>query len=167
MKLYEISTEYNAFLEAVENGEIPEEAMTDTLESITAILEDKADAVACMIKNLLAEAEAIKAEADNLKARYKAKENRAEWLKNYLSACLQRSNIPKLETARNVLSFRKSEPVTFADENAFIAWAQSNRDDLLNYGKPTVNKTAIKKAIESGETFDGVQIEKKMNLQIK
>ena len=46
MTLYEIATDYKNFIEAVENGEIPEEAITDTLESIQSLLEDKADNIA-------------------------------------------------------------------------------------------------------------------------
>ena len=34
MKLYEISNEYNQFLQAVEDEEIPIEAVADTLEGI-------------------------------------------------------------------------------------------------------------------------------------
>ena len=40
MKLYEIAAEYKSFLELVDAGEIPEEAINDTLESIQALLED-------------------------------------------------------------------------------------------------------------------------------
>ena len=62
MKLYELTNDYLALLDAIDNDEIPEEAIADTLESITACIEDKADSIACLLKNLDADIVAIKAE---------------------------------------------------------------------------------------------------------
>ena len=75
MKLYEIAADYTRFMEMVENEEIPSEAIADTLESITSLLEDKADNIACIIKNITAEIGAIKAEEQNLAERRRVKEN--------------------------------------------------------------------------------------------
>ena len=69
MTLYEISREYSDFVIAVENGEIPEEAINDTFEMLTGELDEKIDNTACVIKNLNAEAAAIKGEIDALAAR--------------------------------------------------------------------------------------------------
>ena len=167
MRLYEISNEYLSLLEAVENGDIPEEAIADTIESISSLFEDKADNIACLIKNLTAEAEAIKAEENNLAERRRAKEKRIDGLKTYLSEALCHAGYDKLETARNRISFRKSESVSVADEAKFIEWAAKNHVDLLTYKEPTLNKTAIKKALASGEEIAGAVIESKQNIQIK
>ena len=167
MRLYEIANDYLALMQAIENDEIPEDCIADTLESITSILEDKADNIACLIKNLVAEAEAIKAEETRLAERRKSKEKTAERMKEYLSETLLRSGYDKIETARNKISFRKSEVVSVADEAGFIAWASQNRDDLLTFKEPTLNKTAIKKAIASGEELIGATIEARQNIQIK
>ena len=167
MKLYEITAEYERFLAAIDAGEIPEEAIKDTLESIEALLEDKADNIACMIKQLKAEAAAIKAEEATLADRRKAKENTVERLTTYLSETLLAAGKTKIETARNKISFRKSASVVFDDEAAFVEWARDCRDDLLTYKTPTVNKTAIKEAIANGEAVNGARIESKNNIQIK
>ena len=166
MKLYEIAADYQRFIEAVENGEIPEEVIADTLESITAELEDKADNIACLIKNLTAEAGAIKAEEENLSSRRKTKENQIKRMKEYLSDVLQKSGFTKLETARNKISFRKSESVGIEDETAFIKWAAEHNESFLTYKDPTINKTEIKKALANGEEIAGVSIECKQNIQI-
>lgn len=167
MKLYEIAVEYQNFLEAIENGDIPEEAIIDTLESITSILEDKADNIACLIKNMSAEAEAIKAEEAKLSERRKAKEKQVDRLKEYLSTTLLASGYTKIETARNKITFRKSESVAVDDEAEFIKWAMSNDDAYLTYKDPTINKTAVKEALKNGIELNGVRIESKQNLQIK
>lgn len=167
MKLYEIAADYENLLELIEMGEIPEEAIADTLESIEAIFEEKADNIACGIKNLLAEIDAIKKEKANLDGRIKAKTKTVERMKAYLSEYLLRVGYSKLETPRNKLSFRKSEKVMVDDVDAFIEWAATEHDDLLNYPAPEINKTAIKKALAAGETITGAYITESQNIQIK
>ena len=167
MKLYELTHEYSAFLQAIENDEIPEEAIDDTLEGITAEIEDKADNIACLLKNLDADIIAIKAEETRLAERRKSKEKSYERIKAYLSDTLQAAGFNKIETARNKLTFRKSESVEIGDEEAFIKWASENRDDLLTYSTPKVNKTAIKSALKDGDEIVGVQLVSKNNIQIK
>ena len=134
-------------------------------EAIEGEIEYKADNLACVLKTLEAEAAAIKAEEKNLAERRKQKENASERIKSYLSDILQKLDINKLETARNKITFRKSESVIVND--GFIAWARENRDDLLTFSEPTVNKTAIKKALKDGAEIEGAYIESKQNIQIK
>lgn len=168
MTLYELMTDYKEFLCAVENGDIPEEAIADTLEAIEATIEDKIDNIACVIKTLDAEEAAIKAEEDRLEARRKAKANTKEKVKAYLADMLISSGKTEFESPRNKISFRKTPgKVVFEDEKAFIEWAQVNADSLLTYGKPTVNKTAVKLAIESGEEINGAKIVVSQSMQLK
>lgn len=166
MKLYELTKDYMALMQAIDNEDLPEEAIADTLEAITAGIEEKADSIACMLKNLDAECKAIKAEEERLAERRKAKENTAERIKQYLSESLQSAGLDKIETARNRITFRKSESVE-VDEASFIIWAQKNRDDLLTYSAPKVNKTEIKKALKSGDEIVGAELRIKNNIQIK
>lgn len=169
MHLYEIAKVLEDLKEEIENGNIPEEAIPDTLECVEMAFEEKADNIACIIKNWKAEAAAIKAEEDALAQRRKAKEREMERLTDYLADILHASGFEKVETARNKISFRKNPPkVVVADEAAFIEWAMSNdKDYFLNYGKPTLNKTNIKDAITSGEKIPGAQIVNSLNIQIK
>lgn len=166
MKLYELTAELSEFLERVDEGDIPEEAIADTLESITMDIEEKADNIACVLKSLDAEITAIEEEAKKLNERAKAKAKAYDRVKEYLAENLQRVGMDKLETARNKITFRKSESVE-VDETAFLEWAEKGRDDLLTYSAPKANKTAIKKALKDGEAIPGAQIVVKQNLQIK
>lgn len=167
MKFYEIAADYWRLLDAIENGEIPEAALVDTLESVTALLEDKADNIACIIKELTAEAEAIKAEEDKLAERRKRKLKRAERLTEYLAECLTNAGCTKIETARNVISFRKTPgKVVFDDEKGFIEWAKVHAEGLLNYGNPKVDRTAVKVALENGAQIAGCRVESSLNIQI-
>jgi hypothetical protein len=174
LKLYELVGEYqifqeqfSSFCEMVDSGELPEEAVLDTLDSITGGIEEKLDNIACIYKQTMYEAAMMKAEEVNMRARRKAKENAAERLKAYMSSAMQAVDLSKIETARNRLSFRKSEKVTFDDEESFVQWAQEYNPDLLTYKTPEPNKTVIKKILSSGQSIEGCRVEQCNNLQIK
>lgn len=167
MKLYELVNELNELYELSDLGEVPEEVIKDTLEGLQGEINDKAESIALTVKQLLADAAAIKAEEARLSERRKQKEATAESIKNYLSEMLQRANIPSLETAKCKLTFRTSKAVEFADESKFIAWAQENADQYLTYAAPKASKTAVKEALASGIEVPGAQIVEKKNIQIK
>lgn len=164
MKLYELANDYMALMQAIDNDEIPEEAIADTLEAIKGEIEIKADNIACMLKNLDADVAAIKAEETRLATRRKAKEKLHEKIKTYLSNMLQNVGVGEVETARNKITFRKSEAVNI--DPTFIKWALENRDDLLTYAAPTANKTEIKKALKGGAEIPGAQLVTNQNIQI-
>lgn len=168
MKLYELTSDYQALMNMLDEGtDIPTEAIADMLEAITAEIEVKADNIACMLKNLDAEVSAIKAEEARLAERRKRKQATYDRIKQYLSDELQKADVAKIETARNKITFRKSESIDITDESAFIVWAEEDRDDLLTFAQPKINRTAIKAAIKDGAKITGAQIVEKQNIQIK
>lgn len=165
MKLYEIANDYVALMQAIENDEIPEECIADTLEAIKGEIEIKADNIACLLKNTEAEIKAFKEEENRLAERRKVKERALDSLKTYLSDMLIRTNVLNVETARNRISFRKSEAVEV--DESFLRWAIENRNDLLSFKEPTANKTEIKKALKGGQTLEGVKLVTNQNIQIR
>ena len=160
MMLYEISEQYRAFQTAVEAGEIPEEAMADTLEALDGAFDEKAEAVGCMVKEMRAEAAAIKAEYERLEERMKSKVSRADWLEDYLYSQLKALGREKFETSRVRVKFTKGERVVIGDEAEFLAWACENDDSLITVKPPVINKTAIKAAIKCGKVLNGAWLEK-------
>ena len=168
MTLYELMTDYKNLLSAIEDGDIPEEAIADTLEGIEASIDEKIDNTACLLKVLAAEEAAIKSEEERLAQRRKVKANVQNRLKNYLSEMMLSMGKTEFESPRNKISFRKTPPkVVFDDEKKFIEWAQIHADSFLNYGKPTVDKTAIKVALTNGAEIEGVRIESGQSMTIK
>lgn len=162
--LYELTSEYASLLDMIESGEIPEEAINDTLESVNAEFEQKCDNVACAIKNLLAEAKMIRDEEKRLAERRQAKERSAEGLKRYLSQSLIAVGKNKLETTRAVLSFRRSTAVEI-DGDAFMKWAKRHKE-FLTVKDPEPNKTAIKDALKNGVAVKGATMVENYNIQI-
>jgi hypothetical protein len=167
MTLYEISGTYKLLIDMIEAGDIPEEAIADTFEAVAGEFDEKADQIACMIKNLDAESSAIKAEEKALAERRQAKERKADGMKKYLSDQMQLIGKLKLETPRNRLSFRASTALYLQDEAGFIEGL--NEEDAKRFVVTTkkVDRTAIREALKAGESFDGLSLETRQNLQIK
>lgn len=159
--LYEID---QSILDCIdfETGEVID---PEKLNALQMEREEKIEKVALWYKNLISDAAAIKAERDNLSEREAVMRNKAESLKKWLAYAL---NGEKMSTSRVAISFRKSESVEIDNEEEVIAFAQTNnRDDLLSYKAPTVNKTAIKAAIKDGFNVSGASLVEKQNIQIK
>ena len=159
MKLYEID---NAILECIdfETGEIVD---TDRLEALKMEREAKIENVALWIKDLKAEAEAIKAEKLALAERQKVAENKAESLKKWLAYALDGE---KFSTARCSVSFRKSQQVEVTEEG-LENLMKSGNDALLTYKAPEPNKKAIAEAIKDGLNVRGVQLVQNVSTIIK
>ena len=179
MSLYQISTDfeqlfnsYDDFIsEAVESGisaEDAEQAWFDTLESMEEDIEEKFRNTALYIKNIEAEAAAIKAERDKLAQRERAKNNLVARLKQYLLDGMTRTKRTKVEFPECALSVRNNaESVRISDEQAFVEWAKANADELLKYKEPEISKTAVKKALQSGQDIPLATLERSQSVIIK
>ena len=153
MNLYEIDS---AIMDCVdmETGEIVD---IERLSSLQMERDQKIEGVGCWIKNLLADAKALKEEKDNLAKRQKVAENKAASLKTFLSSYL---NGEKFKTAKVAISYRKSDSVDIA-EGAVIP------EEYLKYSEPTPDKIGLKAALKAGEEFPGISIVTSNNIQIK
>lgn len=107
MKLYELTEQWNDVYSLMEDGETDEQVIQDTLEGIEGEIEDKADNYAKIIRNLQADAEALKAEEDRLNRRRKSVESHIQWLKDNLQANLEFIGKTKFRT--NLFSFSVSK----------------------------------------------------------
>ena len=163
MTLYEIQEQlYNAIEYGVdENGEILDgQLLDDKVNEISMALDDKVENIACYIKNLNADIEALKNEKKILEQRAKTKTNQMEYLKRYLSNFLQMNGIPKFETPKCRVSFRKSNRVIIDDITK-----------IPRQFKTTVKEVKVDKA-ELGKylkehTCKGCHIEENNNIGVK
>lgn len=158
MTIYEINEEILNCID-LETGEIID---IDRLNDLQLERDTKIENVACWIKELKAEAEAIKAEKQTLAERQKVAENKAESLKKWLAYALDGQ---KFKTSKCSISYRKSESVEVTEEglNNLI----KEHDELLTYKAPEPNKKAIKDALKDGLSVDGVQLVQNTSTIIK
>lgn len=164
MNIFDLSEQYVKFAAVAEDMELPPEAVADTFEALDGEFDDKADNLACIIKELTAAAKDIKEQEDALKARRRAKENAAERLKSLLSMSMQRIGRERIDTARNLITFRKSTGLRIEDEDDFV---QRHRDLCKVETVVTIPKKEITDRLKAGEEISGATLETRQNLQIK
>ena len=162
MTLYEIKEQFLTVLNGLSIDEDTGELIgADALDAIESEFQDKAVAIGCYIKELCAEAAAIKAEETELEKRRKSRENKAEKLKAYLAETMQTLGKEFVEDPKLRISFRPSAAVEATDETLIPA----------EYWKETVTRKMDKKkisdAINAGISVPGAEIVKRQNLQIK
>ena len=153
MKLYEIDVEIMNLIDD-ETGEILD---VERFDELSGERDAKVENICLWIKNLKAEAEALKAEKDAFAQRQKVVENKMNSLKEFVSRYLEGTSF---KTTKVNVSFRKSESLEISD-------IYKIPEDFLKYKEPEVDKTALKKAIKEGASIEGATIVDKLNIQIK
>nr|DAE34232.1 MAG TPA: resistance protein [Caudoviricetes sp.] len=118
----------------------------------------KIEGMCCYIKNKLAEADAIDAEANTLSHRSGVIRKEVERCKAYLAGALYGE---KFETPRCKITWRKSEICNVLNIDAV--------PEEYKRTKVTVDadKTAIKKAIKGGMEIPGAEVIQKLNMTLK
>jgi hypothetical protein len=153
MNLFQIDEEILGCLD-LETGEIID---TEKLDQLQMARDTKIENIACWIKNLTADAEALKAQKQVFADRQKAAENKAESLKKYLSSYLAGQ---KFSTDKVAVSFRKTSSVNVTDMSLIP-------EDYLKFAEPTADKALIKKAIQDGMVIPGAEIAEGHSISIK
>ena len=162
--LYEIDQE---ILDCVdeETGEILD---TEKLDALQMEREKKLEGVALWVKDLKAEAAAVKEEADKLTARRQALDNKITALKSWLLIALDGE---KLKTPRcNVYQTHSQRLAVIGDEKDLIAWLERNAKDprdYIRYREPELRKDEIKKALKDGVEIEYAKLEETESIVIK
>ena len=160
--LYEID---QAILDCVD----PETAEIIDPEKLTALQmerERKLEGVALWVKDLSAEAAAVKEEADKLTARKKALDNKITSLKTWLLWALGGD---KLKTPRCNVYQTHSQKVVIDDEKALIDMFMSSPsgEKFLRMKDPEIDKNALKDSMKQGYEYEFAHLEETESVVIK
>lgn len=159
MNLYEIDSRLeSAFEKAIdaETGEVLDEELLAEFEQLQMDRDQKIENIACFIKNLKADAAALKAEKNALDKRQKTAENKAESLSKYLGGYL---NGQTYKSPKAAVSWRKSEAIQVDD-------IEQIPKEFLNV-TVAPNKTDIKAAIKNGKEVPGATLVTNQNMVVK
>jgi cytidylate kinase len=118
----------------------------------------KLENLACYIKNVEAEAEAIYTEVDALSKRARVKKNEAERCKNYLAQLLEGE---KFETSRYKVTFRTNTVCNVLDISK-VPEQFLRRKEVVE-----ANKVDIKKFCKDGAKLPGVEVVTKQSMVLK
>ena len=160
--LYEINKD---ILDCVdfETGEILD---IEKLDALQMEREAKLEGVALWVKDLKAEAEAVKAEADKLTARKKSLENKIDGLKQWLLYAL---NGEKLNTPRCKVYQTHSQKVVIDDEKALVDMLMTSPfgEKFLRVKEPEIDKNALKDSMKQGYEYEFAHLEETESVVIK
>lgn len=162
INLYEINeavqTAFNLAVDP-ETGEVNEEQLV-LLEMLEMERDKKIENIALLIKNLRAEAAALKAEKDAFQKRQKQAENKVNSLMNYLESAL---NGEKFSTDKCSISWRRSSKIVL-NEGCTVYDIDTH---FLRMSEPELDKNAIKQALKDGVAVEGVHEEPSLSMTIK
>ena len=160
--LYEIDQDILDCVD-METGEILD---TEKLDGLQMEREAKLEGVALWVKDLAAEANAVKEEADKLTARKRALDNKITSLKMWLLMALDGG---KLKTPRCNVYQTHSQRVAVADEPKLISFLQTleEPDRFLRFKDPELRRDEIKKALKDGTIIPGAELEETESVVIK
>lgn len=164
MTLYELTADYANLLELAEDPDIDEQAFLDTLEGIEGAIEDKADGYARVIRQLTADAEALKAETDRLYNRRRSIENNIDRMKKALQDAMVVTGKTKFKTELFSFGIRKNAPAVVIDEQ----YIENIPAEYLIPQDPKIDKKAIREAIKAGKDLVGIaHLERSESLTIR
>ena len=161
MSLINIANDYYEILNNLEFDEEGNLIGLDRIDDLSNDFRSKAENVAQYIKELGYRAEALKREEQTLSERRKSAERKAEYLKDYLSLCMDIVGQNKLETDKCKISFRRSESVNITDFDKLPEEYKRTKTVV------EADKTAIKDALKTGADVIGAELVEKQNIQIK
>lgn len=162
MKLYEIPSTLRELLDRLDadpdTGEVDGDALAAYAEYQGQAAE-KLEGTACYVRELKAEADAIKAEEERLAKRRKALENKSERLKNYMMPALEAMG-GKVKGVMASVRIGKSQAVTVFDIDAL--------PDAFKrvVTKVDPDKVALKKTLKAGEDIPGAALEDRQSVVI-
>ena len=162
--LYEITQDYLQILSMMEDPELDPQTLADTMEAVEGELEIKAENYAKVMKNLEADVAGIKAEIERLSERKKTIENNIKNMKSALQMAMETTGKTKFKTELFSFGIRKNAPSVIMDE----PYIENVPERFLKYSEPTINRSAIKEAIQNGEDLEGLaHLEQSKSLTIK
>jgi hypothetical protein len=164
--LYEIAAAFRADLSKLEALDLDDQTFQDTLDAISGDLEEKVRAVAAFIKNLEAEAVAIKAARDDMDKRLKARVAKADRLRDYLLACLELARTDQVKGVQFDVKVKTNPPSLVIVDEDKLKFAPAEFFTLVPEHEE-INKAKLKEALLAGREVPGAVIQRGKRLDIK
>lgn len=145
--LYKLTTQMLEFMSFAEDEDLDEQAVMDTLEGMEGELDEKIEAYCKIIKNLEAEAEAVKKEAKRLSDKKKVIDNNITRLKTGIKAALDAMNRKEAGglLKAKICTNGGDLPLVVTEQDATALPAQFQKVEI------SANNEAIRKALKDGE----------------
>ena len=164
MTLYELTSEYLELLAMLEDPDVDEELINDTLEALGGELEVKADGYARVMRQIDSDAKAIKTEEERLYNRRKSLENRSVYLKARLQQMMEVTGKTKFKTELFSFGIQKNPAAVVIDEQ----YIENIPECYLIIQEPKIDKQKIKEDLKAGLDLEGIaHLEQSESLRIR
>lgn len=157
MNLYELSQNYLA----VQDMELDEETLRDTLDSIEEAWEDKAENIVKLIRTVEADEQALEAEEKRFNARKKTEANKKQFLKRYLEEMMQLTGKTKFKAGVFNISLQNNPPSVEVFDEALLP------KQFLMEQPPKIDRAGIKALLKAGEEVPGAELKQTEGLRIR
>lgn len=147
--LYELTGQAAQLMELLEAGEIDEQTVQDTLDSM--MVPEKLEDYGMVIRQLTADVEGYKREKYFFAEKQKRADNAIKRMKKTLAAYLAATQQDKVQAGRFVLTSTSSKSVDVFNLAAVPA-------EYMQPQPPKVDKASIRKALLAGETVAGAAL---------
>lgn len=164
MTLYELTNDYQNLLEMAEDPDIDPVVLADTMEAIEGEIEIKADGYARIIRQMEADAAALKAEADRITNRRRVIENNIRTMKNRLEDAMIATGKVKFKTELFSFGIQKNPARVVLDEQ----YIENLPAEYLIAQDPKVDTAKIKEDLKAGKDLQGIaHLEQDSSLRIR
>lgn len=162
LTLYTIAQEHRALADRLQDMDLDEQAVKDTLEGESMLVE-KSQAVGFVIRNLDTFADTVEAEAKAMADRAKIVRARALRVKEYLHQCMAMAGVSKIEHPEFTISIKKNPASLQIDGIDMIP--EDYMREIPTKFEP--DKSLIKKALQEGYVVPGASLIQSNRLEIK
>lgn len=154
--LYKVSQEFESLVDLIERDVLEDWEVEELKRRLSSAAMTQGKEIVKFYVNKMAEIEAIKAEMNRLKVLKSSKEASIDRIKERLSENMRALKLPKITSPLGNITLSldgTTKSVEVDDDIDFTKIPEEYIKTSLE-----IKKSDIKKALESGETFDGVRI---------
>lgn len=162
MQLYKIANQYQQALATLDDMDLPDEVIADTLEGLKGELQEKGKNVAAFIKNIEADVKAIKEAEQTMRDRRSTLQRRADWLKLLLLNSMQNSEITEISCPWFVIKPKKNPPSVNITNSDVIS--KKYKTEVISY---KIDKKLIAADLKKGAVVNGAEMIQGWRLDIK
>lgn len=162
--IYELTEDMMKILSMMDDTDLDQQTLKDTMEGIEGAYEDKFDGYAAVIRQLTGYINELEEEKKRIDARKEAFENNVKKMKKIMLESMNLTGKTKFKTAKNSFWTQKNKASVVIDAKS--VW--DIPEDFRRYKDPEPDKTKIGEAIAAGQDFTGIaHMEQTESVRIK
>ena len=162
--IYELTADMMKILSMMDDPDLDQQTLKDTMEGIEGAYEDKFDGYAAVIRQLTSYINELDEEKNRIEARKTSFENNVKKMKKIMLESMNLTGKTKFNTAKNSFWTQKNKASVVIDAKS--VW--DIPEDFRRYKDPEPDKTKIGEAIAAGKDFTGIaHMEQTESVRIK